>query len=275
MLKWRRPAGMVSAGLVLLAGACTRATPDGEPAPPSPVRPAWSAVALPAPAGPAGRLVLRDLVACGGRWYAVGGVAGADGTRPAAWASADARTWTSLPTLPSTYYGERNILYAAGCRDGRLTPLGAKSGGAHGNPRVSSWRQRPDGALVEVRAHFELFGGPQAVNVFRITGGPAGWLIGGNRMSGAAVWVSPDAAAFRIVEREPRLATDPRGETWAFDVVPAPGGGWLLSGSLLRPGRTDRDPLMWSSPDGSRWSRVAVPATPEHEELRRVATVGG
>ena len=59
-----------------------------------PVRPRWHALALPMPAGPTGRLMLRDAVACAGRWYVVGAVGGADGaTRPAAWTSTDARTW--------------------------------------------------------------------------------------------------------------------------------------------------------------------------------------
>lgn len=227
------------------------------------------------PAGPPGRLQLRDAVACGGRWYAVGGVAGADGaTRPAAWSSTDTRVWTALSFSAYSFYGPQNVLYAAACRDGRLAAVGARSGGAHANPRVSTWWQRPDGILVEARAPFERFGGPQAVNVARMVGGPAGWLITGNRMSGAAVWRSPDAVTFEIVERAPQLASDGGGDTWAFDAVPA-AGGWLAVGGVVPPGRTDRDPLAWTSADGRTWSRVAVPGTTQYDELRRVVATGG
>ena len=78
--------------------------------------------------------------------------------------------------------------------------IGSRSGGAHGNPRVTSWYQRADGALVDMQAPFELYGGPEAVSVRRVVAGPSGWLIAGNRLSGAAVWVSADATDFRIVD---------------------------------------------------------------------------
>ena len=55
-----------------------------------------------------------------------------------------------------------------------MAALGAKFGGAHGYPRTSSWQQTPDGVLREVTAPFELFGGPQAVNVVADRCGSAG-----------------------------------------------------------------------------------------------------
>ncbi|HEX8628155.1 MAG TPA: hypothetical protein VF755_08290 [Catenuloplanes sp.] len=264
---------------VLLAGACREARPTPTPTPTTStttaaVRPAWLEVTLPTPAGAPGRVQLRDAVACAGRWFVVGAVAGPAGeTRPAAWTSGDTRVWTSLSFSAHSPYGPENTLYSAACRDGRLAAVGSRSGGAHANPRVSTWWQRPDGTLVEAHAPFERYGGPQAVNVARMVAGPPGWLITGNRMSGAAVWVSPDAVTFDLVEREPRLANDPAGQTWLFDAVPT-GDGWLAAGGLIPPGRTDRDPLLWTSSDGRTWTRVPVPGTAEYEELRRVVTIG-
>lgn len=287
----RRRAAAALAVPVLFAGPALAATgcQDSGSRPPTPtpsantapaLRPEWRPVSLPAPPGPPGRLALRAAAVCGDRWYVVGAVTTPSGeTRPAAWRSPTAWTgpdhqgWQSLRLVPKTYYGERNILYSAACRSGRLAAVGGKSGGAHGNPRVSTWRETEDGSLVEVRAPFELYGGPQAVNVGRMASGPPGYLIVGNRMSGAAVWSSADATRFDIQERVPGLASDDQGETWASDVTAGP-AGWLVVGGLVRAGRVDRDPLAWTSADGRTWHRADVPGSDDYEELQRVALIG-
>lgn len=256
---------------VLLA-ACESA-PVAEP--PDPLTVGWQETVLPSPAGEPGRVMVRDATVCAGRWYLVGALGGpGDATRPAAWTSPDGRTWNALTVRPKSYWGRQNVLYSAACREGRLAAIGAKPGGAHGNPRVSSWYLHAD-ALIEVaEPRFELYGGPNAVNVSRIAAGATGWLIAGNRSSGAAVWLSPDATRFEIVEAAPQLASDERGVSWAFDAAGTP-SGWLLVGGILRPGRTDRDPIAWTSTDGSAWQRVSVPGGDEYDELQRVALLDG
>ncbi|MEV4498718.1 hypothetical protein AB0J84_23860 [Micromonospora arborensis] len=240
------------------------------------LRPGWQPVTLPAPPGGEGRLLVRDATSCAGRWFLVGGVADTSGgTRPAAWTSVDGTTWTVVTVRPDSFYGRQNVFLSVACRDGVAALIGAKVGGAHGNPRISTWRQVADGALVEVQAPFETFGGPTAVNVSRLTAGAQGWLIVGNRSAGAASWVSsPDAAEFALVEGAPELASDAVGVTWAFDAV-ATSSGWLAVGGLLPAGRIDRDPALWSSPDGRSWRRTVLPGGAEYEELQRVALVGG
>ncbi|MGC4875248.1 hypothetical protein ACLQ26_03125 [Micromonospora sp. DT43] len=240
------------------------------------LRPAWQALTVPAPPGGAGRLLVRDVAACAGRWFLVGGVVDTAGdTRPAAWTSVDGTTWTVLPVRADSFYGKQNVLSSVACRDGRAAVIGAKVGGAHGNPRVSTWRQLADGALVEVQASFETYGGPKAVNVSRLAAGPSGWLIVGNRSAGAASWVSsPAAAEFALVEGAPGLASDATGVTWAFDAA-ATSSGWLAVGGLLPAGRIDRDPAVWSSPDGRSWQRTVLPGGPDYEELQRVVLAGG
>jgi hypothetical protein len=273
----RRAGSAVLAALLILAAAC-----DGDSGPPTPeptpaaVRPAWTEVALPVPAGATGRrLIVRDAAECGGRWYVVGAVGGqGDATEPAAWSSPDARTWTAMRLRPKTYYGIRNVLYSAACKDGRLAAIGGKVGGAHGNPRVSSWYQLPDGSLDEVIAAFTLYGGPHAVNVARLVAGPAGFLIVGNRSRGAAVWTSPDSAEFVIHEGLPGLSSDDGTETWLFDAVAMP-GGWLAAGGQIRAGKFERDPLAWTSPDGLRWTREEIAYTGEYEEFQRVTRQAG
>lgn len=264
----RRPAAVLLA-VTLVAGGCT-----AEPEPPRQQEVTWQPGALPVPAGRTA--VVRDVTACPNdkTWFAVGATRdGQGGTAPAAWTSPDADTWTSLRIDARSYYGKQNVLATVACRDGRVAAVGAKSGGAHAYPRTFSWHQTADGVLHEVAAPFDLFGGQNAVNVGRLDAGPGGFLISGNRMSGAAVWRSPDAAEFAIVERAPVLASDATGETWAFDSV-ATGDGWLLVGGFLPKGRIDRDPMAWRSADGVAWARVPGPATDAYEEIQRVALAG-
>jgi hypothetical protein len=276
----RRPQLRCRAAIVLAAlglavpviAGCDDATSDQ-----TPEKVAWQQVSVPAPAGGAGRLALRDATTCGGRWYVVGAVVGAGGgTWPAAWASGDGRTWSSMRLAAHSAYGEVAILYAAGCRDGVLAVIGAQNGGAHGNPRVTQWRLRPDGTLDEVPAAFELYGGPDAVNVGRIAGGPAGWLIAGNRVGGAAVWVAgPGAAGFRLVNRAPELASDGQVATEAIDAA-AYKGSWVVVGGGHRSGQRGGDPMAWTSGDGLSWQRMAVPATggDQYRLLQRVVATG-
>ncbi|MEV4121007.1 hypothetical protein [Micromonospora sp. NPDC049645] len=266
----RRAIAVFGVVVTLLAG-CRAAENERLP---QPVRPRWEMAVLPVPPGSPGRLIVRDVTACAGRWYAVGAVGAPDGgTRPAAWRSADGREWTPLLSRPSSYYGERAILYAVGCHEGRIAVIGARAGGAHGNPRVRTWRQDADGGLREVSAEFELYGGPEAVSASRIAGGAGGWLIAGARTGGAAVWRSPDASGFELVDRAAQLASEAGLTTLATDAVAVP-EGWLVGGGGRPAGRADRDPFVWFSASGVTWTRLALPATGEDEIVQRLVRVG-
>jgi len=272
------PSGRVALALLfslsLALGACEPSAPP--PAPDQTVRPQWRELSLPKPPGPDGRLVLREAVPCDGIWYVVGAVANAAGdTRPAIWRSDDGQSWRSVALTPRSFYGEQNVLYAAACKGRQLAALGAKPGGAHGNPRVATWQEMPDGSFDEVRtAAFEVYGGPQAINTARMAAGPSGYMMTGNRYSGAAVWFSPDSAEFKIREKLPELVSDSRGETWANDVVATP-DGWVVVGAILADGRIDRDPIGWISSDGVTWRRTKSPSTDVYEEMQRVVVRDG
>jgi hypothetical protein len=152
--------------------------------------------------------------------------------------------------------------------------VGEKLGGSHANPLTSSWFQRPDGTLVDMRAGFELYGGPAAVSVNRIAAGPDGWLIGGNRRSGAAVWLSADATDFRLLDDDPALSSDAGHQTVALDQV-HDGSGWTTVGRAAVPDRVGPVPLAWTSPDGTAWTREEVPAgTEDFADLERVVRAG-
>jgi hypothetical protein len=268
--------GLVTAligGVVL--GGCDTDHPAPHPAAAEKVRVSWQEATLPTAPGPAGRLAVRDATYCAGQWYVVGAVLRDDGSsRPAAWSSGDARTWRPMATAPTTYHAQRAILKSVACRDGRIAVVGARSGGAHGNPRTTTWYQRPDGTLVDAPATFELFGGPNALSVNRIEAGPRGWLITGTRSSGGAVWVSRDATGFRLVDDDPALSSDADRTTSALDSVPD-ATGWTVVGREEVSGRIAPEPLAWTSGDGVHWARQPVPAgTDGFADLERVVRQG-
>jgi hypothetical protein len=268
----RRPVLAAMACALALAG-CTSGKAAAPPEQPAPIQLGWQEVGLPMPPGAPGRIAVRDAVACGGSWYVVGAVLGAgDASRPAAWRSTDGRTWRAMNPQPFSFYGKLQTLYTAACKDGLLATIGAKSGGAHGNPRISTFYSSGDN-LVEVGAAFTLYGGSEQVNLGRISVGPKGWLIAGNRVTGAAAWLSSDAKTFEIVEKAPGLASDAGLDTLAEDGYVGDDGYTLVGGALPH-GRLDHDPFVWTSPDGHAWTRIALPHDEQYEDLQRVVRVG-
>ena len=212
---------VTTVGLIALTGCSTSAEPDRGPGP------SWTERELPSPAGPPGRTVVRDAVRCGAGWWVVGAVfldhpTETRDTRPAAWFSTDRTSWTPVDVQARTYWGRRAIINSVACSRSRLAAVGARSGGAHGNPRVTTCRVDDRGRLVDVPAVFTQYGGVSATNVGPIAGGPSGWLIAGNRLFGPGVWFTDDP---RVHPRggghgltgDPNLGSLAQGAGWAGD----------------------------------------------------------
>lgn len=240
---------------------------DPVPAPSVALR--WDPTALPLPDGPGGRVAVREAVACEGTWWLVGAIFRGEETVPAGWRSDDdGQTWTPLRFAPRSYWGARAVLSSVACNGDRVVMLGARSGGAHGNPRVTTWYQATDGSFVDAAAPFPLFGGVEAVSVERVAAGPTSWLIAGNRTAGAAVWLSADEQVFELVDDDPALIRDEQVDTLAIAPV-HDGEGWTLVGSGQVEGRVDRVPMAWASADGRTWTRQEVPAGEGYADLQR------
>lgn len=215
--------------VVLLTAACSNQPQDLT----------WSRVTIPAD----GAVLLSDVADCDGRWWAVGGIRAADGTtRPAAWIDGAPVTFAPRPT---SYYGPHQVIKSVACADGRVAMVGATPGGAHGNPRVSTWRLEGR-RMVENAAPFETFGGDEAVDAGPIAAGPAGFAIAGNRTSGAAAWFSPDGRTFTLSESG-------AAGTFARDAVPLTDGRWLIVGGAANGRATEGRAAAWIAGPGG-WS---------------------
>lgn len=235
---------------------------------------AWVAHEVPHHPGLEGRSVLRDATWCDDAWWLVGGVhldqpTETRDTRPAAWSSTDGAQRMPVEITATTHWGRRAILSSVACSRDRIAVVGARSGGAHGNPRVTTFRQDRDRSLVDEPAVFTQYGGVTATGVGPIAGGPEGWLIARNRLSGPGVWVTDDPKAFTKVEDEPALADPPDYETIAQSST-WDGNGWILVGGGAHLGSmADRDPAVCTSSDGLRWAPEDVPASPATEDMHR------
>jgi hypothetical protein len=244
----------IAVALAVLSGsACSKPDPS----------PAWHG------AGPPVAGELRAVADCGGRWWAAG--ARATGG-PAAWTSADGAAWQPVPfvPLPAGYYGPREVITDVACAGDRIAMIGAVPGGAHGNPRVSSWRL-DGGRMVENPAPFETYGGDTAVDVGRLAAGPAGFAIAGDRSTGAAAWLAaPGARVFTLFENAPGLA----GDTVARDAVALPDGRWAFVGGEARHGGADQRAAAWLTTDGKAWTRDDPPAEDGYNEIQRAVRDG-
>jgi hypothetical protein len=261
----------VALALATLVTGCSHG-----PNQPGPVTANWRPVAL--PPAPDGRLAVGDVLPCGGRWYALGGVRTQGGsTRPGAWTSTDGRAWTPVPVRATTPYGPQQLFGSAACSQDRVAALGTTSGGVHGNPRYNTW-WGDAGGLTDVLSGLDLFGGDDAVSVGRVAGGsgPSRYLIGGSwddaaKRPHATVWTSADGTRFDRRDSDPALASNATMVTEAASAAYV-GDEWLLAGNATPAGSANaRDPVAWSSADGIGWRREEVSHQPGQDEgLQRI-----
>ena len=244
----------IAVALAVLSGsACSKPDPS----------PAWHE------SGPPVAAQLRAVADCGGRWWAAGALAAGG---PAAWTSADGAAWQSVPfvPLPASYYGPRQVITDVACAGDRVAMIGAVPGGAHGNPRVSSWRLA-GGRMVENPAPFATYGGDTAIDVGRLAAGPGGFAIAGDRSTGAAAWLAPpDARVFTLFENAPGLA----GDTVARAAVALPDGRWAIVGGEATRGSAAQRAAVWVTTDGKTWSRDDPPAETGYNEIQRAVRDG-
>jgi hypothetical protein len=217
----------------------------------------WRSASLPVPAG--SRAVVRDAVWCGDRWWVVGGTSDNRGdTRPAVWTSGDGATWRRESVHPGDdYYAARAILGSIGCSADRVAALGSKSGGAHGNPRVQTWRELTGRSLAAVVASNEQYGGQDTVSVSRMSGGSSGYLVTGTRLAGAAVWSSRTGARFTLHDEAPGLASTASVSTQARDALWGEGSWTVVGDETLDSGRLAA--TVWSGAGDGPWSKASLP----------------
>ena len=263
---------VVALAALLSLAACTSSV--SRPAPTA-ARTGWHELALPA----AGARVMV-LTPFAGGVLALGSVPASVGRAPAAWTTTDARSWRRLALHPVTGYGQQAEFVMAGVAGTHIAAYGQAFGGAHSNARPTLW-EGGTGGLTEHEQVFTLFGGEHAIATSDEAARPGQVLLAGSWDEagggyGAAVWTSPDGAAWTRYTDVPGLASGPGEQTAAYGAAATP-SGFLVVGNTQRAGdgtvRTDA--LTWTSATGRAWTRSRLPSTGPASATRAACDASG
>jgi len=153
-------AGLIAAGLLALLGC----TPAAGPTPSDSPRPvAWTEVALPGHVAPVTLTSLPDGLLVGARDEHA-----AEGRIAPRLLLRRGDAWTVVPLEPETFYA-RLARWRSVVSDGRrVFAIGSFPGGAHGNPRVTTWAGTLDGVHEQPQT-WTTFGGWAAGGIVGLT----------------------------------------------------------------------------------------------------------
>ena len=137
--------------------------------------------------------------------------------------------------------------------DAGLVAVGVdESGGDHD---AAVWTSADGMAWTRVPHDENIFGGPDNQWMWDVTTGPAGLVAvgfeGPPEQLHAAVWNSPDGEIWRRVPHDAELF-EVDGRAAMLGVTAGP-DGYVAVGEI---GPPDIDAAVWTSPDGTTWSRV-------------------
>ena len=264
---------------VLSLAACTTSAHHRAPAATTPlpgaVRADWHEIAVPAPGARVMVLTPFD-----GGVLALGSVPGPDGRAPAAWTTADAKSWRRLALHPVTGYGQQAEFVMAGVAGAHIAAYGQAFGGAHSNARPTLWAGGAAG-LTEHEQVFTLLGGEHAIATSDEAARPGQVLLAGSWDEarggyGAAVWISSDGARWTRYADVPGLASRTGEQTAAYGAA-APRTGSLVVGYTQRPdgGTVRTDALSWTSANGRDWTRSTLPSAGPASATRAACDASG
>lgn len=215
---------------------------------------------------PAGAVRLSRVTSAGQQLLVSGQRGSGDAAPPGLWRGGASGTWQSVRLVPATYYGRRAELFRV-VSDGRhVVALGRRIGGAHGNPRVTSWTGTL-GELRETEQPFELFGGPDAIAVSDLGLDADGGVVLGawaphGEASGVTVW-RQEGTGWQRFDRAPGLASQ---VTVAGSDLTTPGavavrdGEPVIVGWTVHLGGGVRLQATFWRPLGATWQPVTLPS---------------
>lgn len=238
----RRPpiaVGVAAVAVVLLAGGCTAG-----------VEPAWQEVTPPG--------MSPSTLFAGAAGVFVGGQ-----VEPGALPVLDRRDgdgWRGIPATPVTGYGQV-ATFVAGAADpaGRIVVVGTATGGAHLNPRWTTWTGDAAGIVEEPQTP-ETFGGWSAGGVTAVAYGAEPAIVGAWSVSdgatGVAVW-RHRATAWVREPSPPEFVGSPPATSESAAAATSVGAATVIVGlqTDLAGGAVHQRAQLWRS-DGGPWSRI-------------------
>jgi hypothetical protein len=199
---------------------------------------------------------------------------GTDTHDAAVWTSSDGIDWTRVAHDEAVFGGEREQwMWELVSGGPGLVAVGSDESG--GDADAAVWTSSDGTSWTRVSHDEEIFGGENAQLMEGITvGGPGlvavGWDESGDDID-AAVWTSSDGISWTRVPDQAALGGE--GEQSMFGVIAGGPGlvavGWDESG--------EGDAAVWTSTDGSSWSRVPTDGVlgGDGDQIMWTVAVGG
>lgn len=169
---------------------------------------------------------------------------------------------TPVPVDADSYYGQRAQWFDVATSGGELMALGQRPGGAHGNPRWSTWEGGVDGVVEQPEQPIYVFGGWGAGGLAGIAIAREGPVIVGGRAGAESgldivLWLPDGDDWVEQSSAGTELAATADLRPVATDVVTD--GGELLITGMAQHG-TEVGAAVWRAPGpAGPWQRIALP----------------
>jgi hypothetical protein len=202
-----------------------------------------------------GNPAMLSVTAGGPGLVAVGEGRSGDDAVAAVWTSSDGIAWSRVPHDQSVFGGDGDrAMWSVTAGGPGLVAVG--EGGSRGDRFAAVWTS-PDGITWSRVPHDQsVFGGGGFQEMTHLTAGGPGLVAVGDDRSGtdvdAAVWTSPDGIAWSRVPHDQSVFGGD-GNQFILGVT-SNGSGLVAVGEDRLDG--DSDAAVWTSPDGTTWSRV-------------------
>lgn len=221
---------------------------------------AWTRSVVDEAVGTIEDVVATDHGLVGAGWYTIFDADEVEWVHPAMWLSSDTEEWTRVwegqPVAIEEFPPDANrALALAVGDDGLLVAVGSVENGS-GVEVAAVWTSTDGRAWEAVDPETPTFGSDTglAVSMVDVASGPRGFVAVGNEGAvDVAAWRSADGHSWARVE----AGADLDDTSEVLTAVAAHGSGWLAAGSA-DPGFAQGPVMLWSSPDGSKWSQVVV-----------------
>ncbi len=206
-------------------------------------------------------------------------IGGSNDGRPAV-ARLEHGSWQDLQVVPATAYGRQaTLIHLAADPDGRIVAMGTATGGAHLNPRWTTWIGTT-GSIVEEPQTVETFGGPNAGGITDVIAGDVPVVVGSWSLSagavGVAVW-GHDGNTWVRRPSPPVLFGNSAAMT-AATAAAAAGDVAVIAGlvTTFRQGSVHQQGAVWvSGPDRRTWTRVDLDTSEDNSAATDVSCSSG
>lgn len=239
--------------VLVLVSACTSAGEEATTSVTVPTSAAWSQVPDDAAVfGGEGDQVMWDVTVGGPGLVAVGMDGFGRDADAVVWTSVDGINWVRLPDDEAVLGGEPSISVLQGVTVGGPGLVAVGSYGFPGDVDAAVWTSADGTSWVRVPHDDTVFGGTSPQWMLDVTVGGPGLVAVGSDYRDAAVWTSVDGIKWVRVPHDEAVF----GGEGVQEIEHVAAGGPGLVAVGYDESNDSSDGAVWTSPDGTSWSRI-------------------